>query len=182
MNTTAISRRQLLRGIAATIAAGAVVKSDLAFASAVLDSTYCRAEPPYLCVDHPSTWSVTERLVTELIDPIQLVHLSNAQLKPHNSRFSGLPDLTLLPRDAALLSVRGSRYDPDSDVAFRDAAQGIGRWNLDAVEVEASDIASLMAWYRLGDIVYELYLWVGPTYHDWDTLQAIVQSLRISRT
>ncbi len=76
-----------------------------------LNAEFVRTEAPPISLRYPRDWYLTERVMTDLIEPIQLFALSNRPLSPHHS-LDGIADLKLFPRSAAVLACMASAVVP----------------------------------------------------------------------
>jgi hypothetical protein len=178
MNT----RRQFLQSVAGA-AGGAATLPMLAEAATArrLDASFRRAANPAIAISYPSDWYFYERIVTDLIDPVQVAVVSTRPLTP-SSDFSGLPNLNLFPSDAVLVYCVASMIVPGitfgngpSIAAGVDFSEFVGGDAGDAPHGFATYVAA----YQERQWAWGVYIFTGPHANiDWPTTKAIVESMR----
>lgn len=176
------TRRQFLGSVAA---AGGGLAALPAVADAAparrLDARFSRASDPSITVSYPSDWYLYERIVTDLIDPIQVAVISTRPLAPAPD-FSGLPNLNLFPADAVVVYCVASLIVPG--ITFGNGpsiANGVD-W-ADFVGGDAGDaphgFTTYVAAYQEPNWAWGVYVFTGRAASiDWPTTKAIVESLR----
>lgn len=143
-----------------------------------LDRQYRRRARPEISVSYPSSWYLSERLVIDLLHPVELFSVSSHEITPHVSpNETGRPDLSRVPIDAVVLMVvaeplrLNDGHDPGLDV--------YGGANYDDFVLgneyhPAFD--SRLQWYVGREAGFLFRTWSGKVASDVETLRAVIRS------
>lgn len=175
------TRRQFLGAVAASGGVAAFPSLADAAVARPLDARFRRGTDPGITLSYPSDWYFYERIVTDLIDPVQVGVVSTRPLTPAPD-FSGLPNLNLFPRDAVVVYCVASLIIPG--ITFGNGpsiASGVDF--VDFVGGDAGDaphgFTTWVAAYKEPKWAWGIYIFTGPSADiDWATTKAIVQSLK----
>lgn len=151
--------------------------------STTLDAEFVRTEAPPISLQYPRGLYLIDRVMTDLIEPIQLFALSNRPLSPHHS-LDGIANLKLFPRSAAILTCMASAIIPgETDLSNAHSLEaGVRFADFDGgmTDDSGSGFATYGQWYAANDFVYMFFLWVGPAAKDWDAIAAAIETIRFS--
>jgi hypothetical protein len=130
----------------------------------------------------PEGWHSSSSLVTDLVEPVDLMTISSASIDPRPSRQeSGLPDLSVQPQDSALVWLSGQ--DLSRVPGQAEGLRGPRR-------LRFSDLSSAGEWndpgfhrrrqvYVGGKYVYALRVWIGEEFRETDTIRSVIESIEI---
>lgn len=153
---------------------------DAAYEALQLDAHYTRTTPPEVTVLYPSSWYLQTKIVTNLVDPVELFTISTLPV-PSGIDFAGKPNLTNLPPQSALLWVTASLIVPgitfpngsslSNGLRFTDL-RGSGEFDGTGGFSAYSAAYTDQIWDWLA------YLWVGPqSSPDLNTFAAIMDAV-----
>ncbi len=145
-----------------------------------LTEAFSRSDPA-LSVHYPGGWLASERIVDNLLYPLQLVTLSSRdvrQLVQPTDPESGIPDAWRLPTDAVLIVVYGEQPSGPEHAPTIDASKGV---NLDTVVARNDGPVGfdwLFQWFERNGWIFTFTLWVGKD-ADPATARAVMESLTL---
>jgi len=141
--------------------------------------SYSRVADPMAEVSYPNHWYVVERLLTNLVDPVQVFSLSSRRVEAHDAGIGGLPNLSRVASDCILLTIyaRPLTAAPIPTVARR-TSDGIRMEDLAVSRNSAfPQFQHRIGWYSGSQWSYQVMMWIGSAARDLQIAGAVVRSL-----